>query len=99
MSMADLVLTLTRRHREAILAAWPDRKDRVFTLRRDGGDISDPVGMPVDVYEQCADQTREELEKWVAAFDADFFPKTPDTKPSERHNEADDSDATSNPTE
>ncbi len=99
MSMADLVLTLTRRHREAILAAWPDRKDRVFTLRRDGGDISDPVGMPVDVYEQCADQIREELEKWVAAFDADFFPKTPDTNPSERHNEADESDATSNPTE
>lgn len=78
MSMADLVLTMTRRHRDAILAAWPDRKDRIFTLRRDGGDISDPVGMPVDVYEQCADQIRDELEKWIEAIDDDFFPKASD---------------------
>lgn len=86
MSMADLVLTMTRRHRDAILAAWPDRKDRVFTLRRDGGDISDPVGMPVDVYEQCADQIREELEKWLDSIDDDFFPKASDEKTSEDHN-------------
>ncbi len=86
MSMADLVLTLTRQHRDAILAAWPNRKGRVFTLRRDGGDVSDPVGMHVDVYEQCADQIREELEKWVDALDDDFFPITPDTEMPEGHN-------------
>ncbi|TWT97309.1 arsenate reductase/protein-tyrosine-phosphatase family protein [Neorhodopirellula pilleata] len=86
MLMADLVLTMTRRHRDAILAAWPDRKDRVFTLRRDGGDITDPVGMPVDVYEQCADQIREELEKWIDALDSDFFPKTSDKLSGQGHN-------------
>jgi len=87
MSMADLVLTMTRRHRDAILAAWPDRKDRVFTLRRDGGDVTDPVGMPVDVYEQCADQIRGELEKWIDALDDDFFPKSSDNPGGQGHNE------------
>ncbi|MCC9656113.1 arsenate reductase/protein-tyrosine-phosphatase family protein [Rhodopirellula halodulae] len=84
MSMADLVLTMTRRHREAIVAAWPDRAERVFTLRRDGGDISDPVGMPVDVYEQCADQIVGELEGWLGQLPADFFPSDgPDEGPDD----------------
>ncbi len=97
MSMADLVLTLTRQHRDAILAAWPNHKGRVFTLRRDGGDVSDPVGLHVDVYAQCADQIRDELEKWVDALDDDFFPITPDKDASEGHNGSDDTDAPSNP--
>lgn len=97
MSMADLVLTLTRQHRDAILAAWPNHKGRVFTLRRDGGDVSDPVGLHVDVYAQCADQIRDELEKWVDALDDDFFPITADKEASEGHNGSDDTDAPSNP--
>lgn len=100
MSMADLVLTMTRRHRDAILAAWPDRKDRVFTLRRDGGDVTDPVGLSVDVYEQCAQQIRGELEKWIDALDDDFFPngndgdsQSPtDGSPSNESSTQDDSD-------
>ncbi len=75
MNMADLVLTMTRSHRSAILAAWPDMHDRVFTLRVDGGDISDPIGMPVDAYRQCADQMQVELEKWVEQLEDDFFPE------------------------
>ena len=74
MNVADLVLTMTRGHRAAILAAWPDMQDRVHTLRRDGGDISDPVGMPVDVYQACAEQIDRELAAWIGALDADFFP-------------------------
>ena len=86
MSMADLVLTMTRRHREAILAAWPDRADRVFNLRRDGGDISDPVGMPVDVYSQCAEQIRRELSAWVDSLGESFFPIEAPKAGSSRHN-------------
>ncbi|WP_442506494.1 Sua5/YciO/YrdC/YwlC family protein [Novipirellula sp. SH528] len=73
-NVADLILTMTRGHRAAILAAWPDMHERVFTLRRDGGDISDPVGMAVEVYEACADQINEELGKWLDSFGEDFFP-------------------------
>lgn len=74
MNVADLVLTMTRGHRAAILAAWPDMHDRVHTLRRDGGDISDPVGMPVEVYQSCAEQIDRELAAWIESLDADFFP-------------------------
>ena len=49
--------------------------ERVFTLRRDGGDISDPVGMPVDVYEDCATQIDGELAVWLDNLDDDFFPQ------------------------
>ena len=76
MNVADLVLTMTRGHRAAILAAWPDMQDRVFTLRRDGGDISDPVGMPLEVYEACAEQIDRELAGWIDSLDEDFFPAT-----------------------
>jgi protein-tyrosine phosphatase len=75
-NLADLVLTMTRGHRAAILAAWPDMQDRVYTLRRDGGDISDPVGMSVDVYESCALQIDAELSAWLDALEPDFFPAT-----------------------
>ncbi len=76
MHVADLVLTMTNGHRAAILAAWPDMGDRVFTLRRDGGDITDPVGMPVDVYQECAEQIDRELAAWLESLDDDFFPES-----------------------
>lgn len=78
MNVADLVLTMTRSHRAAILAAWPEMHDRVFTLRHDGGDISDPIGMPVEAYRQCADQMESELEKWFERLEDDFFPEVSD---------------------
>lgn len=78
MNVADLVLTMTRSHRAAILAAWPDMHDRVFTLRHDGGDISDPIGMPVDSYRQCADQMELELDKWFDRLEDNFFPEVSD---------------------
>lgn len=73
-NVADVILTMTRGHRSAILAAWPELSDRVQTLRRDGGDVSDPVGMPVEVYEACAKQIDSELEAWIEGLDDDFFP-------------------------
>ncbi|TWU07724.1 Sua5/YciO/YrdC/YwlC family protein [Stieleria varia] len=75
MNVADLVLTMTRGHQAAILAAWPEMHDRVFTLRHDGGDITDPVGMSVDTYRRCAEQMDSELDKWIDRLDDDFFPQ------------------------
>ena len=74
MNVADLILTMTRGHRAAILAAWPNMEDRVHTLRRDGGDITDPVGMPVEVYQSCSEQIDQELAAWLEALGDDFFP-------------------------
>lgn len=62
---ADVILTLTNNHRDAIVTRWPDANGRVFTLRTDGGDVTDPIGAPVQVYQQCAAQIEEHLKQWV----------------------------------
>jgi tRNA threonylcarbamoyl adenosine modification protein (Sua5/YciO/YrdC/YwlC family) len=75
MHRADVVLTMTRGHRAAILAAWPEMSDRVFTLRPDGGDIADPVGGSVELYEQCARQIEESLDHWFLQLSETFLPQ------------------------
>ncbi|MEL7336142.1 MAG: protein tyrosine phosphatase, partial [Planctomycetota bacterium] len=73
-SLADMVLTLTRGHRLAVLATWPEVEDRVFTLRKDGGDIADPVGAPLNIYQKCGDQIDAELQKWLDTIDESWIP-------------------------
>ncbi len=75
MHRADVVLTMTRGHRAAILAAWPDMTDCVHTLRHDGGDIADPVGGSIEMYEQCAAQIASELDRWFSELGDSFLPK------------------------
>jgi protein-tyrosine phosphatase len=58
---ADLVLTLTSGHRQAIVARWPELAQRVKTLRPDEGDVDDPIGAPAAVYEACAQQIEAAL--------------------------------------
>lgn len=60
---ADLILTMTRGHREAIIGQWPEAAERTRSVLPDGGDVSDPIGGPPEVYQACADQ----IEQAVAA--------------------------------
>lgn len=53
---ADVILTMTGGHRQAILRRWPDAAPRTHTLRPDGRDVGDPIGSPVAVYRDCAEQ-------------------------------------------
>ena len=46
---------------------------RTKTLRADGGDISDPIGSPVEVYKACADQIEQGLKHWVDQVDWSQF--------------------------
>ena len=62
---ADLILTLTANHQRAIVARWPDAAARTYTVRLDGRDVSDPIGMPVHVYQGCAEQIEESLQAWA----------------------------------
>lgn len=66
---ADLLLTLTGAHRNAILRRWPEVAARTQTLRADGGDIADPIGGPLEVYQQCAAQIEQALRQRVAEID------------------------------
>jgi tRNA threonylcarbamoyl adenosine modification protein (Sua5/YciO/YrdC/YwlC family) len=68
---ADLILTMTRGHREAIRAQWPDAAERTFLLSRNQSDISDPIGGPQELYIRCAQQIDSELEHWLDRLDFD----------------------------
>ena len=71
--VADLILTMTNGHRQALISHWPMLEPRTKTLRADGGDISDPIGSPVEVYQACADQIEQGLKHWVDQVDWSQF--------------------------
>ena len=75
-NFADLVLTMTNGHRAAIVNRWPHLEKRTFAVRRDNGDIGDPIGGPVELYRQCAEQIRENLVQWVDEIDPLLPPRT-----------------------
>ncbi len=58
---ADMIWTMTRSHRQAIVSQWTDAASRTHVLSRDEGDIADPIGGPVEYYERCAAQIKAEL--------------------------------------
>jgi protein-tyrosine phosphatase len=62
---ADLILTMTRGHRDAILEAWPDAEPRVQPISGGRGDVSDPIGGPLDLYRRCAEQLDAYLATWA----------------------------------
>lgn len=62
---ADLILTMTRGHREAILQQWPDAVSRVQLISRGRGDVPDPIGGPLEQYQRCAEQLEEFVQEWA----------------------------------
>lgn len=56
---ADLILTMTKGHKEAILAFLPQARHKIFTLPEyagGSGDVADPFGGDTGIYAKCADQ-------------------------------------------
>ncbi len=58
---ADLLITMTEGHRQAILSAVPESEGKVFLLKSFGvskcaTDIFDPVGQSLDVYRRVRDE-------------------------------------------
>ena len=66
---ADVIFAMTQSHREAILAQWPTAGPRVKLLAADSSDIIDPIGGPVERYEQCALKLREEISRRLEDLD------------------------------
>lgn len=60
---ADLILTMTRNHKEILLKVAPDQGEKIYTLKEYtnslGADVLDPFGQPIDVYRNCADEIEE----------------------------------------
>lgn len=57
---ADVIYTLTDRHRQAVLMHSPSSSGKTRRLS-EAGDIIDPFGAPVEVYVQTAEMIREAL--------------------------------------
>jgi protein-tyrosine phosphatase len=51
---ADLILTMTRGHRAAIVEHWPEAAGRTMLLLPSEQDVADPIGQPVESYRACA---------------------------------------------
>ena len=66
---ADRIFCMTPAHARQLLSIMPEIADKVFTLAQKSGGISDPYGGSIEVYETCARQIREELEKEFASAD------------------------------
>ena len=69
---ADLILTMTQRHKEQIIQMEPNLKGKVFTLlefaqgeERDDVtlDIADPFGLSMEEYRKTAEEIKEALER------------------------------------
>jgi protein-tyrosine phosphatase len=71
---ADVILTMTRGHREAILSQWPEAADKIGLVCRDGRDVDDPIGGDVEEYESCALQIDGQLPDWIGRLDLGSLP-------------------------
>ena len=61
---ADLILTMTRFHKEKLQQNFRDSTDKIFILSEYagfGGDVADPVGGSMSEYQRCA----EELDRLI----------------------------------
>ena len=66
---ADLVLTMTRNHKEMLIQTVPEYKDKIYTLSEYVGDnnedIDDPFGMPQKFYNKTSLEIYEKISKLV----------------------------------
>ena len=53
---ADLILTMTRSHRSAIVRQWPEAAARTELVEPNQADVADPIGGTLDIYRDCANQ-------------------------------------------
>jgi protein-tyrosine-phosphatase len=73
--LANLVLTMTRQHRDTLKSKYPDKSSRIFTLKEYAYpelgvnsnllDITDPFGMPYQQYESCAIEIFESVKSVI----------------------------------
>ena len=68
---ADIVLTMTTKHKELLLSIFPELEEKIFTLKEYNGkevidhNINNPIGGDLDGYRKCANEIECELELFV----------------------------------
>jgi len=71
---ADLILTMTRLHKEKVRQIDPEASGKVFTLKEFAGltsdlDISDPFGQSEDIYREVKDEIKGILIKTIGKWE------------------------------
>ncbi|MTI69002.1 MAG: low molecular weight protein arginine phosphatase [Firmicutes bacterium] len=70
---ADLILTMTDNHKEAILRMAPDAKGKTFTLKEfafnEIKDIHDPFGQSIEGYRSSKAEIKKALEKVIGKIE------------------------------
>lgn len=69
----DLILCATMSHKIAVLQAYPELKEKVYTMKEYAGlakekenyDIADPWGYNIHVYRKCANEIEECLKQII----------------------------------
>ncbi|MFO7154199.1 MAG: low molecular weight protein arginine phosphatase [Caldicoprobacter oshimai] len=76
---ADLILTMTDRHKSILSSMYPEAASKIHVLKEyvEGGSVKgelaqilDPFGQPVEVYESCARELEEALTKLIEKLKA-----------------------------
>ncbi|MCL2462465.1 MAG: low molecular weight protein arginine phosphatase [Defluviitaleaceae bacterium] len=65
---ADLILTMTARHRDALHARYPENAGKIFTAGEYAGgmsDVPDPFGQDLAAYERCLDDLEQKINKII----------------------------------
>ena len=62
---ADYIFAMTDGHVRQLTSWVPDAADRVRLLRRDGGNIADPVGLDLDAYRRAAQEIEANLKRII----------------------------------
>ena len=60
-AQADLIVAMTRDHRDALIDYYPEAADRVRLLHSRGADIADPIGSSRETYRRTAEAIEEHL--------------------------------------
>jgi protein-tyrosine-phosphatase/tRNA A37 threonylcarbamoyladenosine synthetase subunit TsaC/SUA5/YrdC len=68
---ADLILAMGQRHRHVIVSQWPSLASKVHLISPDGGEISDPFGGPLEIYQKCAQQLDQHTDYWIERLDTE----------------------------
>jgi protein-tyrosine-phosphatase/tRNA A37 threonylcarbamoyladenosine synthetase subunit TsaC/SUA5/YrdC len=69
---ADVILTMTAAHRDAIISQFPESGGRVAMLSPERRDVIDPIGGTLDTYRRCARQIEGHLEARMATLSREF---------------------------
>lgn len=70
----DLVICMTLQHKEQLLSLFPNRKEKIYTLKEyvdsniEEKDIQDPWGYGMEEYQVCAKEIVEYVDKLLEKF-------------------------------